>query len=167
MTTLIPEATGTAVLSEDGRYRYLLSRIWDERLPRATFVMLNPSTADADTDDPTIRRCLRFAKSWRCGRFNVVNLYALRATDPRELWKVDKAQAVGPDNDYHLSTVVRRGLVTVAAWGANARPDRVAEILTLPDMDHLGCLGVTKDGAPRHPLYLPASAELRPWPVTP
>jgi hypothetical protein len=155
-----------AEISECGRYRYTLGRQWGDG-PLVTFVMLNPSTADAEMDDPTIRRCLGFARSWGAGALHVVNLYALRSTDPAALWVVP--DPVGPDNDRHLAQhahlAVRDGAPIVAAWGANARQDRVAAVRALPGMDRLQCLGVTKDGAPRHPLYLPAIAEPRPWPV--
>lgn len=138
-----------------GRYRYRLARRWTDSwdLP-AVFVMLNPSTADAFVDDPTIRRCVAFAKAWRCRRLIVVNLYALRATDPRELWKVD--DPVGPENDAHLEdaayTAARYGGPLVAAWGANAKPERVEQILAIPHMNRLTALGTTLAGAPKHPL---------------
>lgn len=156
-----------AILSDDGRYRYWLSRRWVQHGPCATFVMLNPSTADATADDPTIRRCMAFARAWGLAGLRVVNLYALRATDPRQLWKVDTAQAVGPDNNACLLAAATEaedtGSPLVAAWGANAKPGRVAEVLALPGMDRMQALGVTKDGHPRHPLYLPATAQLAPW----
>lgn len=85
-----------AVISDDGLYRYLLERHWDDTTSSCTFVMLNPSTADALVDDPTIRRCVGFAKSFGCGSLRVVNLYAYRATKPAELWTVD--DPVGPAN---------------------------------------------------------------------
>lgn len=157
-----------AEISEDGRYRYVLGRQWGGG-PLVTFVMLNPSTADAERDDPTIRRCMGFARSWGAGAMHAVNLYALRSPDPRALWFHE--DPVGPDNDRHLAQhahLARRDSAPlVAAWGAHARPDRVAAVLAIAGMDRLSCLGVTKDGAPRHPLYLPATATLYPWPVVP
>ncbi|MGH3977119.1 MAG: DUF1643 domain-containing protein, partial [Pseudonocardiaceae bacterium] len=123
--------TSDAVLSGCGRYRYQLTRTWDPGQQRATFIMLNPSTADAADDDPTIRRCTSYARSWGLGGLMVVNLYAYRATDPADLWKVD--DPVGPDNDDHLRAVLAAatdvGAPVVAAWGANARLDRVAEVM--------------------------------------
>jgi hypothetical protein len=140
----------------------------------ATFIMLNPSTADANLDDPTIRRCIGFAKSWGCHGLLVVNLYALRAHNPRRLWEA--SDPVGPKNDTYLENYIDRALwlkwPLVAAWGANAKPDRVAQVLALarcgamPGEESLQALGVTKSGAPRHPLYLRADAVLAPWPVT-
>lgn len=156
----------SAWLSGCERYRYRLGRNWGEGWGApVTFVMLNPSTADAQQDDPTIRRCVGFAKAWGFGRLVVVNLYALRSTDPKGLWRAD--DPIGPDNDDHLSeaawVAARDDAPIIAAWGANAKPDRVAEVLALPHMDRLTALGVTKAGAPRHPLYLRADAFPEPW----
>jgi len=123
-------------------------------------VLLNPSTADAHCDDPTLRRCRAFARSWGYAEMRLLNLYAYRATDPRELWRTP--DPVGPDNDRHLATAGANGLV-VAAWGALARPDRVRQVLALPGFHRLAALGVTKTGSPRHPLYLPADTRPEPW----
>lgn len=154
-----------AVISDCGRYRYRLGRAWDDTLPAATFVMLNPSTADADVDDPTIRRCIGFARTWGCGSLVVVNLYAWRATDPRELLTTD--DPVGPNNYAHLTAeamvAADSGAPLVAAWGANAQPERIAQVLALPGMDRLAALALTKSGQPRHPLYLKADLKPQPW----
>lgn len=156
--------TSDALISDDGWYRYWLTRRWNTGSV-ATFVMLNPSTADASLDDPTIRRCIGFAKAWGCGALSVVNLYAFRSTDPKGLWIAE--DPVGPDNDDHLSAAALGAAISgwplVAAWGANAKPDRVSHVLALPGMDALTALGTTKDGAPRHPLYLRADAVRMPW----
>lgn len=153
-----------AVLSDDGRYRYLLSRRWDSG-PAVVFVMLNPSTADATLDDPTIRRCIGFARGWGYPALAVVNLYALRSTDPRGLWT--DPDPVGPDNDMWLQREFviadHIGSPVVAAWGAHARPDRVQHVMSLPGAERMQCLGRTKDGAPRHPLYMAADSPLIPW----
>jgi hypothetical protein len=154
-----------ARLSTDRRYRYWLGRRWSDR-PAATFVMLNPSTADDVRDDPTIRRCHRFAASWGYGALHVVNLYALRATNPRELWTV--ADPVGPQADHWLRVAARYARThdapLVAAWGVHARTDRVNQVLGgIEGMDRLLALGTTTSGAPRHPLYLPKTAQLAPW----
>lgn len=158
--------TSDAVLSNDGRYRYWLSRRWAAG-SLATFVMLNPSTADAEIDDPTIRRCAGFAKAWGLAGIVVVNLYALRATDPRRLWKVGPSEAVGPQNDEHLRAAAQVAYAhespLVAAWGSNAKPGRVAWVCEMPHMDRLTALGTTKGGAPRHPLYLRSDAALASW----
>jgi hypothetical protein len=148
------------------RYRYRLGRSWaDGWQPPVTFIMLNPSTADAQVDDPTIRRCVAYTKAWGHSRLVVVNLYALRSTDPRGLWKA--SDPVGPYNDDHLAAAAEdaelAGSPLVAAWGAHAKPERVAQVLQLPGMDRLTALGVTKSGAPRHPLYLRADLTPEPW----
>lgn len=162
-----PRPLGSAALSDCGRYRYLLGREWGDG-PTAVFVMLNPSTADGTHDDPTIRRLAGengFAHRWGCGALLVANLYAWRATDPAELWTAD--DPVGPENDAHLVAAATIAADTsgplVGAWGANARPDRIAAVLALPGMDRLTALGVTKAGQPRHPLYLKADLTPQPW----
>lgn len=154
-----------AELSDDGLHRYILGRRWDDALPECVFIMLNPSTADATQDDPTIRRCINFAKSFGCGTLLVGNLYAYRATDPRELFKAEEPTG-GPRNNSVLTDLLTRGAVTVAAWGARAKADRVAELISLPGANHLTALATTKDGAPRHPLYVPGSATPKEWKVT-
>jgi hypothetical protein len=131
----------------------------------ATFIMLNPSTADETQDDPTIRRCTGFAKQWGCAGLHVVNVYAFRATDPTDLWCA--GDPVGPDNDFYLScravAAQENQWPLVAAWGTNAKPVRVAEVRALPGMAQLVALGVTKSGAPKHPLYLRSDSALSPW----
>lgn len=164
----------SALISGCGTYRYRLTRdlvdggLLPEGRQTVTFVMLNPSTADATQDDPTIRRCRGFARALGAGTLVVVNLYALRSTDPKELWR--HPDPVGPDNDAHLTAVLERAAVmdelVIAAWGANARQDRVAAFLALPRADRVSALGMTKAGAPSHPLYLRASARPTPWPVS-
>lgn len=159
--------TRAADISDDGLYRYHLYRSWDPSVHGLAFVMLNPSTADGSTDDPTIRRCMGFARALGFGGMYVVNLYAFRATKPADLWRAE--DPVGPENDAYLKraflVAAAVGKPVIAAWGANARPDRVAQVLDLPlARESLHALGLTKDGAPRHPLYLPASARPGPFP---
>ncbi|MDN5892863.1 MAG: DUF1643 domain-containing protein [Nocardioides sp.] len=157
------EMTSGAVLSDCGRYRYRLTRDWDTTQPRATFVMLNPSTADATVDDRTISRCITYAMDWGMGGLMVVNLYAYRATDPDDLWLVE--DPIGPLNDQHLGEVLSgaQGGPVVAAWGVNAKPERIAQVLRYAGP--LTALAVTKDGQPGHPLYLPKTARPQPWPA--
>lgn len=156
-----------AAISLCGRYRYALWREWGSRpaWSYATFVMLNPSTADAELDDPTIRRCIGFAKAWGLDGLYVVNLYALRATDPRELRKA--ADPVGPANDERLAQAAHAALATrtplVAAWGAHAEPARVEAVLQGTAGAAWSTLGLTKAGQPRHPLYLRADSRPTPW----
>lgn len=156
-----------AEVSDCGQYRYTLGRRWGVG-SAATFIMLNPSTADALQDDPTIRRCIGFAKALGCEALHVANLYAYRATKPADLWKAD--DPVGPENDEALRTAFRTALreqgPVIAAWGANARPLRAEFVTVLARAAGvtLTALGATKDGAPRHPLYLRADARPEPWP---
>lgn len=146
-----------AILSGCGKYRYRLERAWGTAPPQ-TFVMLNPSTADANIDDPTIRRCITFAKREGRGGINVVNLFALRATNPAELRLA--AEPIGPDNDCHIADAARwaarDGVPIICAWGAYAAPARVAAVLDI--IERRGaecvCLGRTQDGHPKHPLYV-------------
>lgn len=155
----------TAIISECGQYRYLLTRPGDSLSEKGTalFLMLNPSTADATIDDPTIRRCRNFAKTWGCNGIAVANLYALRATNPADLWK--HADPVGPDNDWRLRAIAKEYTDIVCAWGANAKPERVAAVASILTAagGRLWCLGTTKDGHPRHPLYVRGDQKLIPW----
>jgi hypothetical protein len=154
-----------AEISECEQYRYELTRVWEPAATKATFVMLNPSTADASVDDPTIRRCIGFARTWGFGGIRVVNLYAYRATDPKTLRKVD--DPIGPDNDRWLENAAEYAAYwdcpLIAAWGAIPDPARVWRVTHLPHFDRLKALGVTKDGHPRHPLYVKADAPLIDW----
>ena len=148
----------TAVFSPDRRYRYRLGRRWAGSAS-VTFVMLNPSTADAEVDDPTIRRCIDFARRWGYGGLEVVNLYAFRATRPADLWRAE--DPVGPDNDDHLRAVFARSAMIIAAWGVEAAADRVEQVLAFaPPML---ALALSRAGHPRHPLYVPGSATASEW----
>lgn len=144
-------------------YRYLLTRRWAPG-PVMTWVMLNPSQADETADDPTIRRCVRFARAAGCTAITVANLYAWRTSNPRELRRIP--DAIGPDNDAWIRAAVRAtaGGPVVAAWGARAEPLRVQAVLQLLAdalLQPLQCLGITAAGHPRHPLYLPAGIPLQ------
>lgn len=147
-----------ATMSPCGKYRYELTRFWDGRKPAVAFVMLNPSTADAEIDDPTIRRCIGFAQAWGYGELRVYNLFALRATDPGELLTSDAP--VGPDNAKFIEKARACDRI-VCAWGATTLPKPhahrgliVTDLLMGEDSRDLYCLGYTKDGSPRHPLYV-------------
>lgn len=153
----------TAVMDRSRTYRYLLTRIWDTSTAPMVWIMLNPSTADALSDDPTIRRCLSFARREKCGGIVVVNLFGLRSTDPRALR--DHADPVGPHNDVFLRHAAALGPV-VAAWGAGGAMGDRAETVTRALTDAgvpLKALGVTSTGQPRHPLYLPGNTVLAPY----
>jgi hypothetical protein len=153
-----PEFPGFgATFDPTGVYRYHLWRVWDEDAPRVAFVMLNPSTADARQDDPTLRRCLGFARAWGYGTLDVVNLFALRATDPNALRHA--LDPIGPDNDIYIQDVTRRADLVVAAWGNRGilhnRDRQIGRLLAgLPIL----CLGLTDQGHPRHPLYVKNNA---------
>lgn len=148
----------SAVLSPCRTYRYELRRVWDAQLPMAGWVMLNPSRADAKTDDASIRRCAGFARRWGCGGIVVRNVFALRATDPDRL--LDHPEPVGPDNDRFLLRCLDDPL-TVLAWGdrGGARAAQVGERLLRSGV-LLAHLGMTRRGAPRHPLRLRADTAL-------
>jgi hypothetical protein len=162
-----PAVRKDAFVSPCGLYRYWLCRVWDDR-PPVCWVMLNPSTADASLDDPTIRRCVAFARSWGAGGIYVVNLFALRATDPGQLSA--SLAPVGPDNDHAVcSHATTEGqLAVVAAWGTGggylARDRAVCRMLRERGVD-LKCLGTTRHGHPRHPLYVSGNTPLQPFPT--
>jgi hypothetical protein len=157
-----------ATLSPCRKYRYLLTRAWGENGRIVTWIMLNPSTADADVDDPTIRRCMGFTQRLGADALVVVNLFGYRATDPGELVEVGGDDAVGPDNGGNVRAACNMGETIIAAWGALKNPLRGAagEIVALIRKGGyaLKCLGKTKDGSPRHPLYVRADAPLMDWP---
>lgn len=150
-----------AVISDCGKYRYLLRRTWDHAKPRALFVMLNPSTADAEVDDATIRSCIRLSKALSYGSFEVVNLFAYRATDPDELAKA--ADPVGPNNDNCIEAALHRCDMAVCAWGAHPYAYNRASTVRSLIRSHrpaVFCLGKTKAGAPKHPLYIKSGTPL-------
>lgn len=153
----------SAQITGDGLYRHQLWRRWGDG-PEMAFIMLNPSTADDMIDDPTIRRCMGFARRENCGSVSVVNLFSLRATNPKEL--IHAADPVGGFNRSAIYATLRLADIVVAAWGAHLPQMVAAQVKQLPEIPLL-CLGVTKSGAPRHPLYLPADTPLVPWPIQP
>lgn len=149
-------ARGGACIDNSGAYRYALWREWCEG-PRVAFVMLNPSTADATTDDPTIRRCAAFARSWGFGSVEVVNLCAYRTASPAGLLAVP--EAVGAANAEHVAAAVDRAELVVVAWG-NHGLRWLPGVRDVLDGRRLWCLGVTRQRAPRHPLYVAAGTVL-------
>ena len=161
------------VISDDGMYRYLLGRgvqTMDESQgcqmsPIVVFIGLNPSTADEHTDDPTIRRCMGFMKAWGFTGMYMVNLFAYRATDPNELRSV--ADPVGPENDEWIDgTIDGTSDFSVAIWGTNGSyMGRGKEVAG--EHKRLKCLGLTKGGHPKHPLYLRKDTELKWFPGYP
>ena len=161
-----------ALLSPDGIYRYTLQRTWapdGELVNPLAIIMLNPSTADAETDDPTIRRCAGIADRLGYTGIHVTNLYALRATSPVQL--VTHPDPIGPDNDSALTAVATLAanldVPVLCAWGTfqlpHGRHERTLEILQDANTTTVA-LGTTKNGSPRHPLYIPNNTQLKPWP---
>ena len=139
------------ILSPCRKYRYSLWREWLGGEGYAMFVALNPSVADEVQDDPTIRRCIAFAKAWGYSGLCMTNLFAFRATDPRDM-KI-AADPVGPDNDTHLLALSADAGVIVAAWGVHGvHKGRASAVCKL--LPSLHCLALTKEGHPKHPLYL-------------
>ena len=148
-------------------YRYFLRRLWDASRYSLVVTMLNPSTADEANDDPTIRRCIGFAKRQEFGGLVVINLFGYRATDPDDLVRAGYPE--GPGNDSMIERVLRvqreaRQPVLVA-WGARAPLDRVRRFRGQSGGIRLYSLGETQAGAPRHPLYVRGDAPLKPWPT--
>jgi len=140
-----------AKLSSCRTYRYTLWRIWDESKPYAMFIGLNPSTADENNDDPTIRRCISFANDWGYGGLCMTNLFAYRATAPSVMFKAD--DPIGGKNDVWIARLGKQAGIIVAAWGNGGRylgrSNQVRSLLPI-----LHCLKLNKSGEPAHPLYL-------------
>ncbi|HEM3181939.1 TPA: DUF1643 domain-containing protein [Streptococcus suis] len=146
-----------AVLSNDRKYRYVLTREWDENLPKVMFVGLNPSTADEIKDDPTIRRCISFAKEWGYGGFYMVNLFAFRSKNPSDLWREENP--IGIENDDYIKQYVKLSDKVVACWGEmGSYLNRSKKVLEL--LDDVYCLIINKSGEPKHPLYIKAGTPL-------
>ena len=144
-----------AEISPCGAYRYRLWRYWSEAKARCTFVMLNPSTANETEDDPTIRRCIGFAQRRGYGGMEIVNLFALRATDPKMLMK-HGAPSGGDRNDEAILSVVQKSDLTIVAWGEFGRLfNRAWTVRKLLKDYKLYALRVNASGQPAHPLYLP------------
>ncbi len=160
--------TGSAIISECGLYRYTLHRHircmlrW---VRPCLFIMLNPSTATGETDDPTIRACMEFCSEWQCTSLTVVNLFAYRSTDPDALDEVK--DPIGPDNLKHLQQQFekcRLGVI-VAAWGAHPAAALAADLQQAIRHAGVQCLGMNKNGSPKHPLYVARKQPLVPWQV--
>lgn len=144
----------TAVLSECRNYRYELWRVWDDAKPYALFIGLNPSTADETEDDPTIRRCINFAKSWGYGGLCMANLFAYRATQPEDMKQAK--EPIGSINDDTLLRLSENAGVIVAAWG-NDGTFMKRSMLVKSLLPKISVLKLNKSGEPAHPLYLKSS----------
>lgn len=145
-------------------WRWALIRSWSEVLPSVAFIGLNPSTADETLNDPTITRCIQFAKDWGFGSFVMLNLFGLRSTDPNGLKGV--SDPVGPENDKYIDLMIEQGRTIVAAWGSHKCVEklivpRAAEVLKR--IPNSLCLGTNADGMPKHPLYLKRTTKPVPY----
>lgn len=154
-----------AVFSPDALYRYSALRTWEPLAPRALFIGLNPSEAGGLEDNPTIRRVMGFARDWGYGGVDLLNLFAWRATTPKALKLA--AHPHGPDNDTHVLEAARSAALVVAAWGTHGahmdEGERVRAMLN--EVCAVHCLGLTKGGHPRHPLYLRKDTPATPWEI--
>jgi len=151
-----------AIFGPDREYRYRLHRTWNTEKLTVAFIMLNPSTADETANDPTVRRCIGYAKDWGYGTLLVGNIFALRSTDPKQLY--EHTAPVGPDNDDHLQSINETAERTIAAWGTyGSLRDRGIAVTKM--LEGLQALNVTKHGHPNHPLYQPRNAEIQPYTV--
>ena len=140
-----------AILSEDRKYRYVLSRIWDKSKPMVMIIGLNPSTADETEDDPTIRRCINFADSWGYGGVYMLNLFAFRATQPTDMFKA--INPIGSQNDKYINDYAKRVDKVICAWGNDGNYKNRSSDIT-KQLDNLFYLKMNKTGEPAHPLYL-------------
>lgn len=144
-----------AYISRDQIYRYWLSRIWDDNLPLVGFIGLNPSTADHKLEDPTIIRCINFARKWNMGGLIMLNLFALRSTNPEGLYK-HSIDPIGPKYDLVIIEQANRLDLIVAAWGNHGSlKDRDREVQKFLK-NKLHALHINKTGSPKHPLYVKA-----------
>jgi hypothetical protein len=151
---------GGAIITED--YRYLLWREWNSNSKTISFIMLNPSRADAQINDPTITRCINFAKSWGYGRLEVVNLFAYRTSKPLLLKQAvepigkDNAPRSGSLRDRYIVESVAKSDRVILAWGNHGtwKKQDLYTLELLKNCINLYSLGITKKGCPRHPLYL-------------
>jgi len=143
-------------------YRYVLKIVWDESLPLAAFIALNPSTADEYQDDPTLRRDRGFAESWGMGGIVKLNAFAYRATNPKDM--LVHSDPIGPGNTVDMMRTVLAACPgpKVACWGAHGTHLGRGEVLKT-QLPGLQCFGLNADGTPKHPLYLAASTALVPF----
>jgi len=158
------DARSDATYSDCERYRYALTRVWDETGRKVLFLMLNPSTATEVQNDPTVERCERRARTLGYGAFRVCNIFAFRATDPRNMRA--EPDPVGPANDAAIKEAIGWADAVVAAWGAHgAHMARGAEVEALLRRQAKvpSHLGLTKAGQPKHPLYIGYKVRPEAW----
>lgn len=149
-----------AQISQDQCFRYRLIRVWDEALPEVAFILLNPSTADSNTDDSTVKRCVGYAKNWGYGSLSIYNLYAYRATDSRDLKK--QGYPIGEEYDAILRDLELSNIDIIAAWGDG---DQLARVVKVMELIHrpVQCLAYNKNGMLHHPLRLPKDIHPKRW----
>lgn len=142
-----------AEISECGKFRYTLMRMWQSKNSGlCVFIGLNPSIADGDIDDPTIKKCVRFSERWGCNELVMLNCYAYRATDPKLLKKA--GYPIGEKNDsflYHMTVGVPKNRI-ICAWGTKVQPERATEVIRI--IGGGSALELNKDLTPKHPLYV-------------
>lgn len=149
-----------AIISKDKIYRYKLSRTWDSTKPTILFIGLNPSIANENVDDPTITRCINFAKDWGYGTLLMANLFAFRSTYPKDIYLID--DPIGKDNDHYLLECVTQSDLIVACWGNNGTYMNREKVIT-ELVPNLYCLQKNKNGTPHHPLRLPRNIHPLPF----
>lgn len=156
--------TATATFNTARTHRYLLTRVWNPEVPPAVFVMLNPSTADAFRRDPTVTRCLGFARREHAGGLVVLNLFGLRSTDPSAL--AGHPDPIGCSNNQLILESVQHTKIVIVAWGVHGtlrdRDSEVTSLLVQHDIE-LMCLGRNQGGSPKHPLLVRGSQPLEPY----
>jgi len=150
----------TAAFSRCRQYRYALWRTWNNTQKQVLFICLNPSTADDKNDDPTLIRCINYAKFWGYGGVCIANLFAFKATKPADLLASDSP--IGSRNNHWLKKLANQSDLCVAAWGNHGRYlNRSAKVQEL--IPNLHYLKITKLGEPAHPLYLKALLTPQQW----
>jgi hypothetical protein len=155
-----------AYFDPTGAYRYSLWRVWNPNALRLAFIMLNPSTADAQTNDATIRRCIQFAQIWGYGGLEVVNLFGFRSPHPQRLREV--VDPVGAECNRSILKAVEQSDCTVIAWGNwGTLYGRDQAVLELLGNRPIHCLGLNQSGQPRHPLYLKHTVRPLSYPYLP
>lgn len=166
MTTITKGTKSSgAIFSPCERYRYRLWRVWDTSKPKACFVMLNPSVADENILDPTVSRCKKRAEALGYGGLEVVNIFALRSTDPKALYKVN--DPIGPQNIRAIMDAAKDSAIAICAWGGHGELGNIGSIIKqaltqiFPTKTHY--LKLNSDGSPTHPLYLPYSLQPVLW----
>lgn len=163
-----------ATFSDCEKYRYALWRIWDDSREKLNFIMLNPSTADHEKNDPTITRCIDFAKRWRFGGVYITNLFAYRATNPADMMIMGQDAIEEPGstfNQYHLMKFAKQSGKVVCAWGVHGeflqRDTAVIKMLREhlygSNIHELLCFGKNQNGTPKHPLYLLLDTQAEPF----